>query len=163
MPWITVDFGEQMYKRNHLRWVAARSKSHIAYQSYRVQRNKTRTYLRQVKNDYYDTAITESANKPKSLWAKKKVASQVYVYHYCKCNGGGCGGVWFVGNCQCVQCVSKVRGGQRKVKNWERISKINMCSHEFGLSSPQPQQTVSSKLWTWIMGTSFGPRDLKVI
>ena len=49
MPWITVDLREQMYKRDHLRRVAIRSKSPGNYQNYRVQRNKTRTCLRNAK------------------------------------------------------------------------------------------------------------------
>ena len=72
MPWITVDLREQMYKRDHLRRVAIRSKSPSNYQNYRVQRNKTRTCLRNAKKDYYDTIIRESANTPKSLWANIK-------------------------------------------------------------------------------------------
>ena len=70
--WITVDLRKQMYKRDHPRRVATRSKSPIDYQNYRVQRNKTRTCLRNAKQDYYDTVIRESANKPKSLWANLK-------------------------------------------------------------------------------------------
>ena len=61
-----------MYKRDHLRRVAIRSKSPSDYQNYRVQRNKTRASLRNAVKDYYDTVIRESANKPKSLWANLK-------------------------------------------------------------------------------------------
>jgi len=68
MPCITVDLREHMYKGGHLRRIASCSKSISAKINYLIERNKTRTYLRHARNDYYDTVISDSANTPTSFW-----------------------------------------------------------------------------------------------
>ena len=93
VPWITVCLRGHRYKHDHLRRVAVRSKSPSVYRNYRAQRNKTRTCLRHPRNEYYDTVISESANKPNSLPATlKQLLPKSTSTTTVNVDGGGRGG-----------------------------------------------------------------------
>ena len=65
---MTPDVIEMIYKRDYLKRVAIRSKSHSDLVEYRKLRNYITVFIRKKKQCYFDDVSKKHINNPKALW-----------------------------------------------------------------------------------------------
>ena len=67
-PWITHEIVKLMYRRDHVKQKAVKSKCQTKWNEYRKLRNQVTMQIRTEKNKYYLQQSNQCANNPKSVW-----------------------------------------------------------------------------------------------